>query len=320
LKRRLLLDTLLDHWPAKVLSLAAAVLLFFFYRSSSLQERVFNVPLKLYIPAGMAVSKPYPRSVRVTLRGRGESLFSILEEDITVSADLSRVVTEGEFRVALRVTRKGSALGVSPLEVRVEPSQLRISLEKEIVKTVPVHPGIVGQPQHGYQLVQYSVSPQTVEVSGPRSVVQALESVSTEAVDVTGAKEDFSLTVPLLRDNPLVRFPREASVQFRGIVRPAVVIQAFQDVDLVCVDLPANMRIDEPLPKGSISLQGEQLALEGIPPGQLRLVADCGEVRRPGLYHLELKPEVPPGFVVLSYQPRSLAATFVIQPEEGGRP
>jgi len=320
LKSRRFLEAVLDHWPAKVLSLAAAAVLFFFYRASTLEERDFNVPLQLQVPAGLAVSKPYPRSVRVTLRGRGESVYSVLEEDIIVSADLDRFSAEGDFRVPLRVRRTGSAAGVEPLDVRVEPAELRLALEKEIVRTVQVQARLKGQPEHGYELAQYSVAPMSVEVTGPRSAVQSLQSVSTEEVDITGAREDFSLTVPLLRENSLVRYPREASVLFRGTVRPAQLIQAFQQVDVVSVDLPAELRIAEPLPKGSISLQGEQLRLEAIPPGQLRLIADCGGIRRPGVYRLPLKPDVPPGFVVVRFEPRELTVTFVVVPREVSPP
>ncbi len=320
MKSRRFLETVLDHWPGKVLSLAAAAVLFFFYRASTLEERDFSVPLQLEVPAGLAVSKPYPRNVRVTLRGRSESLFAVLEEDIVVSADLDRFTAEGDFRVPLRVRRQGSAAGVEPLDVRVEPAELRLALEKEIVRTVQVQARLKGQPEHGYELVQYSVAPMSVEITGPRSAVQSLQSVDTEEVDVTGVREDFSLTVPLLRENSLVRYPREASVLFRGTVRPAQLIQAFQQVDVVSVDLPAELRIAEPLPKGSISLQGEQLALEAIPPGQLRLIAECGAVRRPGVYRLPLKPDVPPGFVVVSFEPRELTATFVVVPREAGPP
>jgi hypothetical protein len=314
------LEAVLDHWPAKVLSLAAAAVLFFFYRASTLEERDFSVPLKLEVPSGLAVSKTYPRSVQVTLRGRGESVFAILEEDIIVSADLDRFSAGGDFRVPLRVRRTGSAAGVEPLEVRVEPAELRLALEREIVRTVRIQARLKGQPEHGYELAQYSLAPMSVEVTGPRSAVESLQSAGTEEVDITGAREDFSLTVPLLRENSLVRYPREASVLFRGTVRPAQLIQAFQPVDVVSVDLPPELRIAESLPKGSISLQGEQLALEAIPPGQLRLIADCGEVRRPGLYRLPLKPDVPPGFVVVRYEPRELAATFVVVPREATRP
>jgi hypothetical protein len=320
MKSRRFLEAVLDHWPAKVLSLAAAAVLFFFYRASTLEERDFNVPLAVELPAGMAVSKPYPRSVRVTLRGRGDNVFAILEEELIVSADLDSFTGEGEFRVPLRVRRIGSAAEVEPLDVRVEPAELRLALEKEIVRTVRVQARLKGQPEHGYELAQYSVAPMSVEVTGPRSAVQDMLSAATEEVDITGVREDFSLTVPLLQENSLVRYPREASVLFRATVRPAQIIQAFQQIDVVSVDLPAELRIAEPLPKGSISLQGAQLELEAIPPGELRLIADCGEVRRPGAYRLPLKPDVPPGFVVVRFEPRELAATFVAVPREAGRP
>ena len=70
------LSRLLAHWPAKVISLAAATLLFFFYRYSSLEERTLSIPLKLNLPPGLAVATPYPRYVRVTLRGGHPSAAS----------------------------------------------------------------------------------------------------------------------------------------------------------------------------------------------------------------------------------------------------
>lgn len=320
MKARDFLEAVLDHWPGKVLSLAGAAALFFFYRASTLEQRDFSVPLNLEVPAGLAVSKPYPRSVRVSLRGRGESLFAILEEDIIVSADLDRFAAEGDFRVPLRVRRKGSALGVEPLDLRVEPKELRLALETEIVRTVQVEARLKGQPEHGYELAQYSLSPMSVEVTGPRGIVQALQRAGTQEVDITGVREDFSLSVPLERENSLVRYPREASVLFRGVVRPAQVLQSFEKVDVVSLDLAAELRIADPLPTGSISLQGQQLALEAIQPGQLRLIADCREVRRPGVYPLPLKPDVPEGFTVVRFEPRELLAAFVAVPRGSGRP
>lgn len=148
MKSRRFLEAALEHWPAKVLSLAAAAVLFFFYRASTLEERDFSVPLRLQVPAGLAVSKPYPRNVRVILRGRSESVYAVLEEDIVVSADLDRFA-EGEVRVPLRVQRQGSAVGAGFLDVRVEPAELRLAPEKEIVRTVQVQARLKGQPEHG---------------------------------------------------------------------------------------------------------------------------------------------------------------------------
>lgn len=315
-KGRGFLAALLAHWPARLVSLAAAVGLFFIFRFSSLEERVISVPLRLEASAGLAVATPYPGTVKITLRGQRGGIAAVLAEDITVSGELGRFTSEGEYRVPLRAGRKGSATGVSPLYIRVEPGELRLTLEKEEVKSVRVLPELKGQVLHGYELAQYSVSPAAVQVSGPRSAVQSLERVSTEAVDLTGVREDFSLTVPLLRDNPLLRYPRESNVVFRGAVRASVLTQSYEQVEVIGVDLAKELRIAEPLPRGSVTLQGEQLAVEAALPAALRLIADCREVRRPGTYRFPLKPDVPAGLAVLSYAPQELVVSVVLNSKE----
>jgi hypothetical protein len=304
------------HWPAKAISLAAATLLFFFYRYSTLEERSLSVPLKLNLPAGLAVATPYPKSVRVTLRGKAEGISGILEDDITVSGDLRRFDAEGRYRLPLRVTRAAGALKIAPLIVRVEPSELRLVLEKEAVRSVKVVPVIKGLPAHGYELAQYGISPNNVEVSGPRTAVQAFGQVSTEEVDVTGSSEDFSLEVPLARENPLVRYPRESTVVFRGVVRPIEEIRNFEQVEIIGIDLTSELAIAQPLPKGSIRLKGSLLAIEAIPDGSPRLILDCRNVRRPGTARLATKPDVPPELIVLKYEPLELAVSFIARGKE----
>jgi hypothetical protein len=316
LKPSRLWDRLVAHWPAKLISLAAATLLFFFYRYSSLEERSFSVPLKLNLPPGLVVATPYPKSVRVTLRGKAQDISGILEDDLSVSGDLRRFDAEGQYRLPLRVTRAGIALKVAPLIVKVEPPELRLVLEKEAVKSVKVVPVIKGQPAHGFELTQYGVSPDTVEVSGPRTAVQALKEVKTEEVDVTGSSEDFSFQIPLTRGNPLIRYPRESTVVFRGIVRPVDEIRNFEQVEIIGIDLNPDLAIAQPLPKGSIRLQGSQLAIEAIPSGSPTLILDCKNVRRPGTARLAIRPDVPPGLIVLKYEPLELSVSFISKGKE----
>lgn len=320
MKPRGQLPGLLAHWPAKVISLAAAALLFFFYRCSTLEERALSIPLKLNLPPGMAVATPYPRTVRVTLRGNGDAVSTILDEDISVSGDLSRLESEGQFRVPLRVIRAASALKVTPLFVRVEPAELRLVLEKEAVRSVPVITVIKGQPAHGYQLAQYGITPSTVEVSGPRTAVRSLDHVNTEPVDVTGSREDFGFEVELARGNPLVRFPRESTVQFRGVIRPIEETRNFDQVEIIGIDLSPDLAIAQPLPKGSIRLQGSLLAIEALPEGSPRLILDCRDVRRPGSVLLPTRPDVPSDLIVLKYEPRELTVNLVARGKEGNPP
>jgi hypothetical protein len=65
---------LLDNWPIKVLSIAAAILLFLFHRMGMLEERFFSVPLEVQVNEQLIPAETYPQTVRVTLRGRSEEI------------------------------------------------------------------------------------------------------------------------------------------------------------------------------------------------------------------------------------------------------
>jgi len=310
-------ELLVRNWPAKIISLAAALILFMFYRINTLEERFFSVPLTVDPPVGLAVANPYPRSVRIRLRGQEESIFPILEDDIAVSADFARIKAEGEFRVPLRVSLGSTALGVTPLEIKVEPAEIVLYLEYRVDRSVEVVPVIRGLPAHGYELVQYTITPSVVDILGPRSQIQALERLMTEEIDVTGRSEDFLVRVRIASSNPLVTMPGGRSVEFQGIIREAEIIKTFEDIDIISLDLPTNLRLADPLPRGSIRLQGTQLDIENLAPSQLRLVVDCSEIDYPVTARFLTQPDIPPGYGVLKYDPQELVLRFVPAGTEG---
>jgi YbbR domain-containing protein len=311
LRRRRTLERLFADWPAKIISVSAAILLFLFYRINTMEERVFTTALKADPPPGLAISKPYPRSARITLRGREENIFSVLEDDLAAEADFEAVRGEGQYRVPIRVVRKGASVNIEPLEIRVEPAEISVTLEEEVQRSLDVQPRLTGIPAPGFELVQYSVTPNRVQVSGPRSIVSDLTEVQTDTIDLTGRSEDFTVEVGILRENPLVIYPREMTAAFRGIIREAVVIKTFENVDIITLDLSAGLRIAASLPKGSIRVQGGQLALEDLSPARFRLVVDCSEVATAGTVTLPTAPDVPPDFVILKYEPRELTLNFI---------
>ena len=306
------MEAVLSNWPAKIISLAAAALLFLFYRVNTMDERFFSVPLEVDPPAGLAIGKPYPKSARVTLRGKEEAIFSVIEEDIEVYADFGRFQSEGEFRVPVRVVRRGSSLNIEPLDIRVEPAEISITLEQRIEKTVALEPVISGSPPAGYDLVQYTIVPDNVQISGPRSIVNATEAIKLEEIDLEGRTEDFTEQVMMVEENALLDYSRERAVVFRGIVREAVIIKTFEDVDIISIDLSPDLRLAQPLPKGSIRIQGNQRAIEALPPAKLRLVIDCGEIEKPGPETLFPKPDIPPELMVLKFEPQKLELTFIL--------
>jgi YbbR domain-containing protein len=69
--------------------------------------------------------------------------------------------------------------------VRITPAAIRVEMEERIQKDIAVEPQIVGKPPAGYQIERISVRPGSVKVSGPKSTLDSMLSLSTESISVS---------------------------------------------------------------------------------------------------------------------------------------
>jgi len=301
-----LLRGLLSDLPVKAICLTAAVILFLFHRVNSMTERFFSVPLDVSTPPGLAIASTYPKTVRITLRGSGDAIYSVVVEDVVATADLEGHKSAGVFRAPVRISLRGTAATVEPLEITVDPQELRFTLEQIAEKKVAVEPDIRGAPAYGFAVVQSGVTPQSVLVRGARSQVQAITSLSTEQIDLTGHAAGFSARVKVLAPNLLVRIVGDPSVDFHAIIQEAIAARRFDGVPVVGTGISTSLALRSTLPLGSVTLQGTQLALDGLQADQVKLLVDFSAVHRAGEYSLQPRPETPSGFAVLDWTPREV--------------
>lgn len=297
---------LLADLPVKVICLTAAVILFLFHRVNTMTERFFSVPLAVVTPSGLAIASAFPKTVRITLRGAEEAIYPILEEDIEASANLEARRNPGVYRAQVRITRKGTAASVEPLEIKVEPQEIMFSLEPLAERRVSVVPDLRGAPAYGYELSQSSVTPLTVMIRGARSRVQAVTTLPTEEIDLTGRTDSFAARAKVVLPSSLLRVAGDASVDFRGTIREALSSRLFDGVPMEGTNLGAHLSLRAPLPLGTVQLQGPQLGLDSVRPDQVKLLLDLSGLRRAGEYTLRPRPEAPAGFLVLDWTPRNV--------------
>ena len=305
-----LLDRFMHRWHIKIFSFLLALVLFWFYQISSLDERFFSVPLELEMDQAFIPAGDYPSHVTVTIRGTSEEIFSVLEEDVSVSADFSTHVTEGNFREPIRIRRKGSAAVNDNLEIRIDPGEVVIRQERKVTKTLPVDPALTGFPSMGYELSQYFVSPSSVTLIGPRSEVENLESLTTEAIDLSGKFDDFTIMSRLVYPSPLVYFPGGDVVEFRGVISESLLVKTIANLDVSLLDLSRDLIVEGTIPSGSITIQGNQAQIEALAREDILLFADCSGITGPGSYSVPVLPQVPGDAALLNWLPKEIALTI----------
>jgi len=315
MKIRTLFERSLHNWPIKIISIVAALLLFFFYRVTSLEERFFNIPLTVKIHENFTSKEDYPKTVRIIIRGRPDDIKLVLENEIEAVVDFSKYGREGNFREPVQIHKKGFTTNIKPLEIRVEPRELNLSVEPLIVKTLPVLPTVIGFPEKGYELIQDFITPSSVEIYGGKSKIENLKVIRTEDIDIGSRIADFTTRVRLKKPDPSLAFSGGAVVEFSASIKERIETKKLTDVDVIAIDLENSLKIDSFQGDFNMEIQGKMLDLEKFIPDDIRFTVDCSTLKNPGSYTLPVIPDVPSGILVLNYEPKEIKVNILITAE-----
>jgi hypothetical protein len=286
-----MLSKAIEHWPAKVLSIFLAVFLFAFHRMSTLEVRFFSVPLNVEAQGNLIPSSSYPRMIRVSLRGEPTSLYPILEDDFEDFVDFQAFDAPGTYHSPVQIRKKGSALGVEPLEISVDPIEISLSLDHRISKFVPLTASLRGRLDSGYSLSSYTLNPTQVIIDGPSELIANISELHTDFIDMEGRTGDFSIMVNILNRDPLIVIRGNGITEFRGFISRIIPVRNIADIPIRLKGLNEEKFLGESeVRAGSVHLEGRsQDEMDRFSPPLDFLWVDCSEISEPGSYTLKVE-------------------------------
>ena len=190
-----MIEKLSENWVLKLISLAFAIVLWFFVMGESRMEVNHIVPLEYEnLPDGLMIGNEVPTSVALRISGPRALQVNLDPNDIELSVDLkglSAGVTS--FRRLDETLDIPSGLKIT----RISPSFVDVKLERIRERTVPVKVIVTGEPAPGFLVKSFSAVPETVVVAGAESELKGISEVVTEGIDITNVKESFTQTVAM---------------------------------------------------------------------------------------------------------------------------
>lgn len=122
-------------------------------------------------------------SVTVTVKARRKVLSAIEKKDIVATADLREM--QGTS-VPIRIQISGFEGEYE--EASAIPQNIQLKVENTQKKTFPITAVATGTPRAGYAVGTMNVSPKTVDISGPESLIEKISKVVAK-VDVSELKD-----------------------------------------------------------------------------------------------------------------------------------
>jgi len=227
----------------------------------------------LNVPPNLALSSEVPETLDVILKGRQARMGTVSSTDIQVRIDLSdahagtNLVTMGPDNVSVPADFELD---------RVQPAQLQIVLEEEVEAVLPVVSVIEGEPEAGHEVTSRRLDPDSASIRGPRSRVQQVEQLRTEAINITGRTESFSQQVALQVDSPFVELSEEREVQLTVEIREVPEVRDFQGLEVEVLNSPYRVQVNPDII--GVRLRGPPSVLDDLTVEDLRAVIDAEDL------------------------------------------
>ena len=192
------MDKLFDsNWALRITALIIALALFFYVKSeidstpdnsSSDEVAVLTgVPLEVYYDEENLIVTGLPETVNVTISGPAKIVLKTeLSKDFSVFVDLNDLII-GEHRVQVQHENISEKL-----EVEIDPTWVNINIEERVTQEFKVDPEMNNRLlAEGFEVTSMLANPNTVLITGAKSVIQSISYVKATITGESGIKGSF---------------------------------------------------------------------------------------------------------------------------------
>jgi len=285
-----------ENWAIKAACVLLAFFIYVFYTLSIQDSKSFTVPLKIQSSGGIAPAQNYPSKVKVTLKGKTEDIASVRENEISAYVDLNYLAKDGTYKLPVLVKLPQNAMLLDTLEVKVSPEEINLKVEEQISGFVSINPLINGTPSYGYEIKSITLKPDTIEVVGPRSMVENCTRVQTKPISVKNAELSFEKIVDAERPGINLSFKENEKISVTVEIVPKKAEKKFTDLPVSFNFLPAEFEVFPKNLTASVEVSGNLLDLEKFTPPYGTVFVNCSSIEETGEYEFPLLYSLPEKF------------------------
>ena len=190
--KHLLHKVFLEDWGLKLVALLIAIALWVGVTGLSTPTvKRFTVPLVPSAANNVEVTNQLVSEVDIVLTGDKRDIDRLNRSDLTAVLDLTDVPS-GDRVVSLSPSNVYVNLPQGIKLTEIQPGRIAVDLEAVEEKDVDVQPNTSGKPADGFEVYSTSAVPQRIRIRAPSSIVKAMDSITTDPIDVTGKKDSFT--------------------------------------------------------------------------------------------------------------------------------
>ena len=272
-----------ENFFIKALSLVLAVSLWAWLQTEQVIDRPSRAQVTYGLPDGLTPVQALARTLVVTVRGPQGRVRALDNRALSMQIDLA---DEEMGKTSIDFSEHPIAGLPAGLEVvQISPPGVELQLDKEMNRIVRVRAAVIGEPADGWARKAVIVTPPTVEIRGPQSLVRNIAEVSTDIVDISGLRKTVAKQVPLAMDRRTVKPVDQGKVKVSITIDPIPATKAFTEIPMQLKGAP-GWRSDTSMAR--VTLDGPQHLVQRLTADDIRLTVLLPDAIEPGADSVEV--------------------------------
>jgi len=270
------------NWHIKLLSILCAAIIWIYVDSIKEKEKFLSIPLQIKdVPRNYMVSNDIPRFTKVVFKGKEDSLSLLDGSVIKAFIDCENSVGP-EIKKVVRIDKKSIPSGISIKNI--DPGIITIKLEKVKRKIVNVIPVIIGEPPDGYNFEDVLVDPKNVEIEGPESMLNTIDSVYTSEIDIGKLKTTTISEIEIKSEEKKFSLISNKKVSARIIIKEQYIIKRIPSAHISIQNLKDGLKPDLEVENVNISIRLPKRIENNFSLDKILVFIDLSAIDKPGSY------------------------------------
>jgi len=282
-----------------------SIILWVFVSFSNDYTTSLRVPIEFTnVKEGNALLTQSNSDISLTIKGQGWSLAQIAfgpEIQYRISTNENLGIQKFDVRDAIS---ENTWLSSSIQVVLISPLEISYSIERLNYKVVPIVADIAIEISEGYGLVSnIKLTPDSVKISGPKSLVKSIKEISTENYQFENIDENISEQLKLKSikhlslENDLINMEYEIQ---------KISDKTFKDIPIKVVNVPNLRELDLFPPNIDVTLRGglQNLGIQNV--DGISAVVDFNDAFRDTLGFVKPKITIPEFTTLINAKPNTL--------------
>ncbi len=254
------------EWFLRAISLCLAIFLWYFIAGEEQIDITITVPVEIInLPADLIISNQYRKDIEVTVRGPRSLIQELREKDITRPVNLSNI-SPGTLVIKNEKDSINFPGGISVL--RLQPTNTTLLIDKLVQKEISINPVLEGEALAGYKVVNVSVQPEKLKITGPLSTIAKHPILNTFTINLDGLNRSTTIPVQLDLNPELIDLIGEPVVSVKIIVQEKMIKKTvpgipvnIHDANIPIRVMPAKITVEAYIPENLIRNTPEPVML-----------------------------------------------------------